>query len=319
MSKPLNILIVEDDKRDAALLIREIRRGYEPTARRVRTREDLRIALDKQQWDLVLSDCSMPRFSAPEALSIVRETGDELPFIIVSGTVGEEVAVDAMRAGAHDFMPKGALARLLPAIKREMRDAAVRSQRKEMQEQLLMSERMASVGILAASLAHEINNPLAARRGWGRYFSISWSMPRRPFPRAQRRPSTLARKRLVDAGGSLLVVDDEPMLGTVIQRILGEDHEVVVVSSALDALALVREGRRFDIILSDLMMPDMTGMDLHAELLRSFPDQAQKMIFMTGGTFTDTAGSFLKSVPNQTVEKPFRSAALRQIVYSRIR
>src|SRR4051794_29409628 len=162
MSVPLNILIVEDDERDAALLLRELRRGgYEPVVERVETREDMRGALERQPWDLILSDYSMPRFSAPEALSIVKEGGHELPFIIVSGTIGEEVAVEAMRAGAHDFMPKGALARLLPAIEREMREATARQQRKKMQEQLLMSERMASVGILAASVAHEINNPLA--------------------------------------------------------------------------------------------------------------------------------------------------------------
>src|SRR5256886_1559980 len=114
MPNPLNVLIVEDDERDAALLLRELRRGgYEPVFERVQTREDLRTALEGRAWDIVLSDYSMPRFSAPEALSIVRENGHELPFIIVSGTVGEEVAVEAMRAGAHDFMPKGTLARLL--------------------------------------------------------------------------------------------------------------------------------------------------------------------------------------------------------------
>jgi signal transduction histidine kinase len=527
MPKKLQVLIVEDDERDAALLIRELRRGgYEPIVQRVDTREDLRTALEKNSWDIVLSDYSMPRFSAPEALAVVRENGHELPFIIVSGTIGEEVAVEAMRAGAHDFMAKGTLARLLPAIEREMRDAGARVQRKKMQEQLLMSERMASVGILAASVAHEINNPLAvlaanleiiaqnlvgiaaagttpaeAARGAGdgdeaqlpgkmalvnetlrdaqeaaervrlivrdlKIFSHPGDAEKSGPVEVQdvlessirmasneiRHRARLVRDygqvppveanearlgqvflnlivnaaqaipdgrvadneiristRLGEAGrvvteisdtgvgmppdellhvfdaffttkaagvgtglglaichrivtslggdisvhsqpgagatfrvslplargaaaqaveavaenpaarrGLILVVDDEPMLGKVIRRILGRDHEVIVATSAIEALQLINGGRRFDIILSDLMMPEMTGMDLHGELLRSSPDQAGKMIFMTGGTFTEAAKSFLDSVSNQTMEKPFRSAALRQIVQNQM-
>jgi CheY-like chemotaxis protein len=131
---------------------------------------------------------------------------------------------------------------------------------------------------------------------------------------------------VIDAGaekpdvrrGHILVVDDEPMLCKVIRRVLGQDHEVIVATSAEGALQLINDGQRFDIILSDLMMPEMTGMDLHTELLRLAPDQADKMIFMTGGTFTEAAKSFLESVPNQTMEKPFRNAALRQLVQSRM-
>jgi CheY-like chemotaxis protein len=119
--------------------------------------------------------------------------------------------------------------------------------------------------------------------------------------------------------GVVLVVDDEPMLGTVIQRMLSGEHEVIVVTSAAKALEFISSGQRFDVILSDLMMPEMTGMDLHAELLRLAPDQAQKMIFMTGGAFTEAAAGFLNSIPNQAVEKPFKRAALRQLVQSQIK
>src|SRR5580704_9773311 len=162
MGQPLRVLIVEDDERDAALVLHELRRcDYEVTYERVETPEAMTAALERQPWDIVLSDFTMPRFSAPAALSLVKERALDLPFIIVSGTIGEETAVTSLRAGAHDFLVKGALARLVPAIERERREAGIRAERNKMREQLLISERMASVGMLAAGVAHEINNPLA--------------------------------------------------------------------------------------------------------------------------------------------------------------
>jgi DNA-binding NtrC family response regulator len=162
VSRPLRALIVEDNERDAALLVRELRRGgYDLSFERVDTPDAMNALLDNQTWDVVLSDYSMPRFSAPAALALVRGRDLDLPFIIISGTIGEETAVTSLRAGAHDFLVKGSLARLLPAIEREMGEAALRIEKKRIQEQLLISERMASVGLLAASVAHEINNPLA--------------------------------------------------------------------------------------------------------------------------------------------------------------
>ena len=161
MSGPLRALIVEDIELDAALLVRELRRAYDLSFERVETPDAMQAALDKGTWDIVLSDYSMPRFSGPAALALVRGCDLDLPFIIISGTVGEDTAVASLRAGAHDFLLKGSLARLLPAIEREMREAASRIEKRKIQEQLLISERMASVGLLAAGVAHEINNPLA--------------------------------------------------------------------------------------------------------------------------------------------------------------
>jgi CheY-like chemotaxis protein len=114
--------------------------------------------------------------------------------------------------------------------------------------------------------------------------------------------------------GHVLVIDDEASLCTVIRRTLGAEHEVVTVTSARQALELFGGGERFDIVLCDLMMPQMTGMELHAELMRLVPDQAQKMIFMTGGAFSEEAASFLTKVSNPTVEKPFKTTALRELV-----
>src|SRR5258706_3402158 len=124
---PLKVLIVEDREDDALLNVRELNRaGYASTWTRVETRADLMTALDQGPWDLILSDYSMPEFSAPEAFTLVKERGLDVPFIIVSGTVGEDVAVEAMRAGVHDYVLKGALARLVPAVERELREAARR-------------------------------------------------------------------------------------------------------------------------------------------------------------------------------------------------
>jgi signal transduction histidine kinase len=160
--KPLRVLFIEDDPDDMELVVREIRRtGYEAVTRRVQTAAEMRAALTEELWDVVISDYSMPSFSGPEAFMVLRSMNLDLPFIIVSGTVGEERAVETMRAGVHDFLLKGQLRRLVAAIEREIREVAVRAERKRIQEQLVVSDRLASVGTLAAGVAHEINNPLS--------------------------------------------------------------------------------------------------------------------------------------------------------------
>ncbi|MES1207112.1 MAG: ATP-binding protein, partial [Pseudomonadota bacterium] len=162
----MRVLLVEDDPDDGELIRLALQRGgYEPVLLRVETAAELRRALGEQPWDVVLSDYSLPAFSGPDAFRVVRETGFDVPFLIVSGTVGEEVAVDAMRAGVHDFLLKGHLGRLVAAIERELREAEIRTERRKMKDQLLISERMASVGTLAAGIVHEINNPLSIMSG----------------------------------------------------------------------------------------------------------------------------------------------------------
>lgn len=133
----LRILLVEDSEDDASLLLREVRRGgYEIEVERVETAGAMQAALARQQWDLILCDFSLPSFSAPHALAVLKKSGIDLPFIIVSGTIGEESAVDALKAGAHDFINKGNFARLLPAIHREWKDAATRRERREHEREL---------------------------------------------------------------------------------------------------------------------------------------------------------------------------------------
>lgn len=136
MPKPLNILIVEDSEEDALLLLMELRRsGYEPDFERVETRGAMKEALERREWDVVISDYVMPKFSGLEALATLKESGLDLPFIIVSGNIGEDIAVEAMKAGAHDYILKGNLKRLIPAVERELREAEVRRERKRVEEE----------------------------------------------------------------------------------------------------------------------------------------------------------------------------------------
>ncbi len=123
------------------LVVREIRRGgYEVEFERVDTPVTMQAALDRQSWDVVIADYTLPAFSAPAALQLLQQQRRDLPFIIVSGTIGEETAVAAMKAGAHDYLTKGNLARLVPAIEREMREAEERRKRNQAEQALRESE-----------------------------------------------------------------------------------------------------------------------------------------------------------------------------------
>ena len=135
--KKLRVLIVEDSEDDAILLLRELRRGgYEPVFERVETSESMKSALEKQEWDLIVSDYMLPRFSGLAALAVLKESGLDLPFIVMSGNIGEDVAVGAMKAGAHDYILKGNVKRLVPAIERELREAEVRRERFDAEQEL---------------------------------------------------------------------------------------------------------------------------------------------------------------------------------------
>jgi signal transduction histidine kinase len=507
----LHALIVEDSPDDAALLLRELQRGgYEATFEQVQTAPDMQAALANDDWDIIFCDWAMPRFNAPEALGVARDHGVDIPFIIVSGTINDEVAVTALRNGAHDVFQKGRLTLLVPAVERELREAAMRRERTDMQEQLSISERLASVGLLAAGVAHEINNPLSlvlgslelARRrldqlqtdqveksalghvvdeldaantaaerirdvasdlrlfarsndeehgpvdiervirsslrmaqteirhrahlrldftpvplidanesrlgqvflnllmnaaqsidegraedneiavstrldedgrvvaevrdsgcgiapehrrrlftpffttkpmgegtglglsichrivtGFGGTISVesepgegsTFTVVLPAIPSATMSPASAAVEEPPAARrGSVLVIDDEPGIGLLIRKVVERDHDVMVTTSAVEALDWITAGRRYDLILCDLMMPHMTGMDFFEKLVHIDPGQAQETVFLTGGAFTPRARQFLVEMDNRCIEKPFDIADLHAMVNDHI-
>lgn len=138
MSKLLRVLIVEDSEDDAELLAIELKRsGYQLVYERVETMGGMHTALNEQTaWDIVLADYALPQFSAIAALDILKDYKLDLPFIIVSGKIGEDTAIAAMKAGAHDYLLKGKLARLVPAVERELREAILRQEHRQAQQRL---------------------------------------------------------------------------------------------------------------------------------------------------------------------------------------
>jgi signal transduction histidine kinase len=505
--KAIRLLLVEDSDDDEILILHELRRGgYEPLVTRVQTSRDFVAALEEGSPEVIISDHTIPGYGGLSALADLKATGKDIPFILVSGTVGESVAVSAMRAGAHDYVLKADLTRLPVAVEREVRDCQARADQARMREQLMISERMVSVGTLAAGVAHEINNPLAvamanlefvldslarnrlAATGADRSSDeSSFEEPLRDVDEALKRIRDIVRdvklfsrpqedatgtvdvrsvidssvrmawneirhrarlvkeygvtplvsandsrlgqvvlnliinaaqampegsvdsnmlrivtratlddrvvievidtgcgipkenlERIFDPffttkpvgvgtglglaichrivsqiGGTMevdsevgrgttfrvflpsaptqatrahearppprprahvLIVDDEPALGRAIARTLSPSHDAVAVSSAREAIARIEAGERFDAIVSDLMMPDLTGMELHDRLLVVAPEQAGRMIFMTGGAFTARAREFLQRVSNPRIDKPVEPANLLAIV-----
>lgn len=142
MSRSLRVLMVEDSEDDALLLLRELKRGgYEIAFTRVQTAGEMKEALARQSWDIILADYALPQFSASEALATILEVGEDIPFIIVSGQISEEAAIAAMKAGACDYVMKDHLGRLIPAIDRELREVSIRRSRDLAEEALRTSER----------------------------------------------------------------------------------------------------------------------------------------------------------------------------------
>ncbi len=167
-ANPLRVLILDESVPDAELILVQLHRaGLQTESKRVDSPRDLRAALERELWDVVLSDYSMPQFDALDALRILKEVQPDVPFIVVAGSVGEPAAVAAMKAGAHDFFLKDNLARLPSAVARERREATVRRERKRAIEELRESQKELRQAVNARDeflsiASHELKTPLTS-------------------------------------------------------------------------------------------------------------------------------------------------------------
>src|SRR5213592_2219512 len=244
-SKPLRVLFADDSENDVLMLLRVLRKaGYEPVYERVSSAAPMREALLRQAWDVVISDYEMPGFGGFEALQILKESGHDLPFILVSAVVNEETAVAAMKAGAHDYIMKRKLARLGPAVERELREAQTRVARKaaeqalrQSEEQLRQAQKMEAVGRLAAGVAHDFNNILTVITGHSELLlrQLAADDPRRKSAEQiektaymaaalTRQLLTFSRKQVIEPrvlNLNAVIVTIEKML----RRLIGEDIE----------------------------------------------------------------------------------------------
>src|SRR5713226_2752290 len=252
MGIQLRVLMIEDSEDDAALLERELRRGdYDVQLERVDEPSALESAFEKQSWDLIISDFSMPHFSGTDALRLLRSKGCEKPFIFVSGTIGEETAVAALRDGAQDYLMKTNLKRLVPAVQRVLQEAEDRKHRKQMEQQVQQLQKFEAIGKLAGGIAHDFNNVIGAILGWaemgcedappGTVFHERFEKIRDQANWAGRLTSQLlafARRQVLQPRKTdlnNLVVEGMSLL----RRVIGEQIEVRVVAGPDPHVAMV--------------------------------------------------------------------------------
>jgi PAS domain S-box-containing protein len=291
MAAPLRLLIVEDSEDDALLVERELRRaGFDLLSKRVETEETMRSALEEEPWDLVISDYSLPGFNAPAALSTLQASGLDLPFVIVSGTVGEDVAVEGMRAGAHDFFLKGSLTRLAPAVERELEQAAQRRARRKAEDSI----RKLSLAVEQAKNAIFMTDPNGAINYLNPAFEEIYGYSRR---------EALGKSPRILKSGQ----HDQAFYERFWQRLLaGEsvreefvnkrrDGQLVTVETSVSPV-LDSEGRRvgFIAVQDDITRRKRAEKEMYksAERFRSLIENAQDII-----TVIDLRGTFLFQSP----------------------
>ena len=266
----LRVLFVEDSTDDVELISRELaRHGFQVQPRVTETRHEFLTAIQEGTWDVVLSDHSMKGFSSLDALRLLRTHDSDIPFIIVSGTIGEDSAVEAMRAGAHDYVLKHNLRRLGPAVERELREAANRRMQRSTQAALQASEqrlrhaqRMEAVGRLAGGIAHDFNNLLTVILGFSE-FLIDELPQNEPAHRdaseirvAAQRATRLTRQLLAFSRQQVLerrvidLVSAVSELQPMIERLIGEDVQLTFNHAEPPQLVLMDPGQFEQVVMN---------------------------------------------------------------------
>ena len=266
----LRVLFVEDSTDDVELIRLELaRHGFQVQPRVAETRTEFMTAIQEGTWDIVLSDHSMKGFSSTDALHLLRDHDSDIPFIIVSGTIGEDSAVEAMRAGAHDYVLKHNLRRLGPAVERELRESANRRMQKSTQAALQASEhrlrqaqRMEAVGRLAGGIAHDFNNLLTVILGFSE-FLIEELPQNEPTHRdaseirtAAQRATRLTKQLLAFSRQQVLehrvidLVSAVSEMQPMVERLIGEDVQFTFTHAEPPQLVLMDPGQFEQIVMN---------------------------------------------------------------------
>src|SRR5256885_5853260 len=268
MAAPLRVLLVESCADDASLIERELELGgYRVMSRRVETSEAMRAALEEEAWELIIADSILPEFSGPAALALVQEKELDIPFIVVSGGVGEETAVEIMRAGAQDFVTRDHMGRLVPAVQRELREVEVRRQRRRADQALRESEERYRVLVESSPEPIAVHsggvmvfaNPAAARLMGAPQPAALIGKPVLDFVHPDDRPLVLERIRRTQGEGRLASAVEE--------RFVRLDGSVIHVETT--ALPTTFEGRP----ATQVVVRDVTARK-RAELTLRFLEQA---------------------------------------------
>ncbi|HXH74049.1 MAG TPA: response regulator [Bacteriovoracaceae bacterium] len=247
VSNHIRVLLIEDSEDDAFMILRTLQKSFQVTHERVESSETMKFALANGPWDILISDVNMPRFTGTDAFNILKSSGLTVPFILVSGALEDIAGVEAMRLGVDDFLLKGNLSRLVPAVTRELQRSEVNRERKKAevalrlsQEQLRQSQKMEAIGRLAGGVAHDFNNLLAI-------ISLSLEIIRNDLPaehplqeyvsnitHAQMRGTALTHQLLSFSRKQAVVHRifdlNELILGLIkmLDPVIGEDIELVI-------------------------------------------------------------------------------------------
>jgi two-component system, cell cycle sensor histidine kinase and response regulator CckA len=242
MAVSLRALFIDDSEDDVALQVRLLRQaGYDVTFERVDSPSALTAAIGRE-WNVIISDYSMPHFNGTDALKLVRDRGLDVPFVFVSGTMGEETAVAALKNGAQDYLMKTNLNRLVPAVQRELREAEERRERQRLEQQIHRLQRFEAIGRLAGGVAHDFNNVLGVITGYSEMLLDKLNLNSDPklaalateVLKATERGSTLTRQLLVFSRQQILkprVIDIQGHvkgISGLLQRVMGEDIRLKV-------------------------------------------------------------------------------------------